>query len=123
MARRIIRDEGLLVGGSSGATMWAAIQVAKTLPADKRVVVIFVDSVRNYISKFLNDDWLLENDFISQEQYDELNTSSYNKKEIYGDNKLINELELTFYKPLTLEISCHDAIESLKAQGTECVCF
>ena len=49
IARRLIRDEGLLVGGSSGATVWAAIEVAKRLGAGKRVVAILPDSIRNYM--------------------------------------------------------------------------
>jgi len=64
MARRLIREEGLLCGGSSGSTMWAAVQVARSLPAGKRVVVILADSVRNYMSKFLNDDWMIERGFL-----------------------------------------------------------
>ncbi len=63
-ARRLIREEGLLCGGSSGATMWAALQVAKELPADKRVVVLLADSIRNYMSKHLNDGWMQKNKFM-----------------------------------------------------------
>lgn len=66
MSRRIIREEGLLVGGSAGSAMCAAIEVCKDLPADKRVVVLFSDSVRNYMTKFLNNDYMLENGFYDQ---------------------------------------------------------
>jgi len=66
MSRRIIREEGLLVGGSSGSAMCAAIEVCKDLPAEKRVVVLFADSVRNYMTKFLNNDYMLENGFYDQ---------------------------------------------------------
>lgn len=69
-ARRLIKEEGLLVGGSSGSVMYAALQIAKDLPEDKRVVCIFVDSVRNYMTKFLNDDWMIENKFIDQDEID-----------------------------------------------------
>ncbi|MEQ1821439.1 MAG: pyridoxal-phosphate dependent enzyme [Fimbriimonadaceae bacterium] len=61
MARRLIKDEGLLVGGSSGSVVWAALQVAKDAPAGSRMVVILADSVRNYMSKFLQDSWLEAN--------------------------------------------------------------
>lgn len=53
MSRRLIREEGLLCGGSSGSAMHAALQVAKRLKAGQRLVVILPDSVRNYMSKFL----------------------------------------------------------------------
>lgn len=64
MARRLIREEGLLVGGSSGSTMWAALEVAKTAKPGARIVVILADSVRNYMSKFLLDSWMREKGFM-----------------------------------------------------------
>ena len=66
MARAMIRKEGLLCGGSCGATLWAALQEAKNLRADQRCVVILADSVRNYMTKFLEDDWMEEREFIQQ---------------------------------------------------------
>lgn len=64
MARRLIRSEGLLVGGSSGSAMWAAVQLCKQLPADKRVVVVLPDGIRNYMTKFVSDGWMIEKGFI-----------------------------------------------------------
>lgn len=64
MARRLIREEGLLVGGSSGAVMWAALEVAKNAPAGSRIVVVLADSIRNYMSKFLLDSWMREKGFL-----------------------------------------------------------
>ena len=66
MARRLIRQEGLLVGGSSGTAVVAALQVAKRLGPDKRIVVILPDSVRNYLTKFVDDRWMRENGFTEQ---------------------------------------------------------
>ena len=63
MARRLIREEGLLCGGSSGAAMAAALQAAQSLGPGQRCVVLLADSVRNYMSKFLSDDWMKENGF------------------------------------------------------------
>jgi cystathionine beta-synthase len=63
MARKLIREEGLLVGGSSGSAMVAALKVAANLSSGQRCVVILPDSVRNYMSKFLNDDWMRINNF------------------------------------------------------------
>ena len=59
-ARRLIREEGLLVGGSSGAAMWAALQAAKTLKKGQKCLVILPDSIRNYMSKFVSDSWMKE---------------------------------------------------------------
>lgn len=67
MARRLIKEEGLLCGGSSGASAWGAIQAAKTLEAGQRCVVILADSVRNYMTKFLNDDWMIDNEFTDEQ--------------------------------------------------------
>jgi cystathionine beta-synthase/cysteine synthase A len=58
MAKRLIREEGLLVGGSSGAAVCGVLQAAKNLPAEANVVVILPDSIRNYLSKFVDDKWL-----------------------------------------------------------------
>ncbi|MDP3558971.1 MAG: pyridoxal-phosphate dependent enzyme [Legionellaceae bacterium] len=60
MARRLIREEGLLVGGSSGAALWATLQVAKTLQKGQKCLVILPDSIRNYLSKFASDTWMQE---------------------------------------------------------------
>jgi cystathionine beta-synthase len=65
MARRITREEGLLVGGSSGTAAVAAVKLAKTLPKDAIVVVIFPDSGRGYMSKIFNDDWMIANGFLA----------------------------------------------------------
>ncbi len=59
-ARRITREEGILVGGSSGTAMHAAALVARDLPEDALVVVIFPDTGRNYLSKLYSDGWLLQ---------------------------------------------------------------
>lgn len=63
-ARELIRKEGLLCGGSSGSAVAAALKVAKDLPADKRVVVLLPDSIRNYMTKFVSDQWMETRDFL-----------------------------------------------------------
>jgi cystathionine beta-synthase len=63
VARQLIRQEGLLVGGSSGSAVWAALQVAKELGEGKRVVVILPDSIRNYLTKFVDDRWMRQQGF------------------------------------------------------------
>jgi cystathionine beta-synthase len=66
MARRLIRREGLLVGGSSGSAMWATIQYAKKMQPGQRVLTILPDGVRNYMTKFLDDKWMEVNRFTDE---------------------------------------------------------
>ncbi len=63
MARRLIREEGLLVGGSSGTTVWAALRVANRLDEKQNCLVILPDSIRNYLSKFVDDTWMKKEGF------------------------------------------------------------
>jgi cystathionine beta-synthase len=60
MARRITREEGILVGSSSGTAVVAALTVASELPMDATIVVILPDTGRNYLSKAYSDTWLLQ---------------------------------------------------------------
>jgi len=60
MARRLIKEEGLLCGGSSGSALVGAIKAAKDLKEGQRCVVILPDSLRNYMSKFLSDEWMTQ---------------------------------------------------------------
>lgn len=64
MARRLVREEGLLVGGSSGSAVWAALQVARRLNEGERCLVILPDSIRNYLTKFVDNDWMKEQGFL-----------------------------------------------------------
>lgn len=62
-ARELIKKEGLLVGGSCGTATYAALQSAKELNKTQKCLVILPDSIRNYLSKFINDDWMDKNQF------------------------------------------------------------
>jgi len=63
MARRLAREEGLFAGGSSGAAVHVATQVARELGPGKVVVVPLPDSGRAYVSKFYSDEWMRDNGF------------------------------------------------------------
>lgn len=65
MTRRLAREEGLLVGGSSGMAVVAALRVAKDLPDDAVVVVILPDSGRGYLAKIFNDQWMRSYGFLA----------------------------------------------------------
>jgi cystathionine beta-synthase len=63
-ARRVTREEGILVGGSAGTAVWAAVQVGRELSADDVVVVLIPDSGRGYLSKLYNDGWMADFGFL-----------------------------------------------------------
>ncbi|EDQ91408.1 uncharacterized protein MONBRDRAFT_14886, partial [Monosiga brevicollis MX1] len=96
-SRRMIRDEGLLCGGSSGSAMSAAIEAARDLKEGQRCVVILPDSIRNYMTKFLNDDWMFD-----RGEWTSLPVTSMPQK---------------FPMTLDPDVTCHHATEILKREG------
>jgi cystathionine beta-synthase len=66
-ARRLAREEGLLSGGSGGTSVYAAVQIAKRLGPGKKVLMMIPDSGRNYLSKFYDDNWMLEHGFLERQ--------------------------------------------------------
>ncbi|KAL6937421.1 cystathionine beta-synthase [Hanseniaspora osmophila] len=97
-ARQLIAEEGLLVGGSSGSAFEAMVEYVKEHPelTEKDVlVVIFPDSIRSYLTKFVDDEWLKKND-LWDDEFDEIingkkraraaaatNNASSNEKDLY----------------------------------------
>jgi cystathionine beta-synthase len=67
VARQLIRQEGLLCGGSSGSAVWAAMQVARDFPKGARILVLLADGIRNYMTKFVEDRWMRENGFLEED--------------------------------------------------------
>jgi cystathionine beta-synthase len=64
MARRLAREEGILVGGSGGTAVHAAVKVAEHLPGDRTIVTLLPDTGRNYLSKLFSDQWMREQGFL-----------------------------------------------------------
>jgi cystathionine beta-synthase len=62
--RKLVLEEGILGGGSSGAALWGVLKLAKTLDKPARIVTIFPDSASRYLSTIFNDRWMKENDFL-----------------------------------------------------------
>ncbi|RME07581.1 MAG: cystathionine beta-synthase [Anaerolineae bacterium] len=62
--RRIVREEGIFCGGSSGAALAGAMRYAAALPADRLVVVLFPDSGSRYLSKIFDNEWMRENGYL-----------------------------------------------------------
>lgn len=120
LARRLIAEEGLLVGGSSGSALAALAQAAQDFKftKDDVVVVVFPDSIRNYLSKFADDDWLAANNLLDSKAESELGDSkaSTGDSDPYG-GATVRALRL---KPVTSVPSsspCADAIETMRDRG------
>jgi len=67
-ARRLSQEEGIFAGGSAGAAVFAALQVAEKLKEDQTIVVILPDTGRNYIHKLYSDDWMTEYGFLESKE-------------------------------------------------------
>lgn len=111
MSRRLIKEEGLLCGGSSGGSMWAAVQMAKKykMGKDKRIVVVLADSVRNYMTKFLVDKWMVQHKFLEDPRAKELANTWWASKTV---------ADLCPSAPITCDkdFSCKQAIQVMKDQ-------
>ncbi|KAK9479939.1 hypothetical protein V1514DRAFT_326920 [Lipomyces japonicus] len=63
LSRRLIAEEGILCGGSSGSALASVLKYARDLDANETVVVVFPDSIRSYLTKFVSDEWMRDNGF------------------------------------------------------------
>jgi len=66
--RRLAQEEGILAGGSSGAAVFAALQVAEKLKVNQTVVVILPDTGRNYLNRIYSDEWMTEYGFLESKE-------------------------------------------------------
>ena len=69
LSRRLIKEEGLLCGGSAGSALYAALKEAEVLKEGMNCVVLLADGVRNYMTKFVDDRWMKENNFTGPEAF------------------------------------------------------
>ncbi|KAI4495492.1 hypothetical protein M0802_008706 [Mischocyttarus mexicanus] len=104
-ARMLIKQEGLLCGGSSGAALSAFLKIAKDIPASKRVVIVLPDGIRNYMTKFVSDNWMKIRDFL------DIPSDESNK---WWCNYPVSILSMS--KPLLLNktVTCQEAINIFK---------
>lgn len=68
MARRLVREEGLFCGGSSGSCVHIAVQIAREIGPGKTVVTVLPDSATRYTTKFLNDAWMKDYGFLGSDR-------------------------------------------------------
>ncbi len=96
MARRLMAEEGMMCGGSSGTAMWAAIKYIKenNIGKGKRCVVLLPDNIRNYMTKHLNDDWMYERGYITESECAAGATSDLIPNTDWGQDKTVASLNL-----------------------------
>ncbi|KAF7990105.1 hypothetical protein HCN44_009094 [Aphidius gifuensis] len=103
MARLLIKEEGLLCGGSSGAAVISALKFAKDLPANKRIVVLLPDGIRNYMTKFVSDHWMEARGFMEPPAPKEANKWWWNLP--------VSSINFVKQKPLSQGATCQYALE------------
>ncbi|KAI8907809.1 tryptophan synthase beta subunit-like PLP-dependent enzyme, partial [Gorgonomyces haynaldii] len=112
MARRLIREEGLLCGGSAGAAVVGALQVCKTLKKGQRCVVLLADSVRNYMTKFLSDDWMKLNGY-----HDAKSEQIEQEKKNRWQGATIRDLNLNPAVSISSTTTNQEAVSIMQANG------
>eukprot|EP00356_Strombidium_inclinatum_P013715 CAMPEP_0170493560 /NCGR_PEP_ID=MMETSP0208-20121228/14095_1 /TAXON_ID=197538 /ORGANISM="Strombidium inclinatum, Strain S3" /LENGTH=485 /DNA_ID=CAMNT_0010769505 /DNA_START=23 /DNA_END=1477 /DNA_ORIENTATION=+ len=114
-ARKMIRHEGFLCGGSSGTAMAAAVQYIKdnNIGEGKRCVVICPDNIRNYITKFVNNDWMFEHGFISENDCLEASIPKLVPHNVWGKEFKIKDITLNEAVFLQDNTSCKDSIDQM----------
>lgn len=122
-ARRLIAEEGLLAGGSSGSAIAAMVKAARelNLGKDDVIVTILPDSIRSYLSKFVDDDWLAANDLLPPTPPPEP-TSQPSRRESMTQNDQfrgarVRDLRLKPVQTVTSDSPCSSAIEVMREKG------
>ncbi|KAF5404504.1 Cystathionine beta-synthase [Paragonimus heterotremus] len=112
MTRRLIKEEGLLCGGSSGAAVVGAIRAAKEFGFGKgrRIVVILPDAIRNYMTKILSDEWMFSKGFLDLPE-----SLDYRSRWMKLDTK---NLLRSIKRPLELDLKTR-IVEALKEMKEE----
>ena len=101
MARRVAREEGLLIGGSCGTAVWAALEVARDATPDDLVVTLIPDSGRGYLSKIFSDAWMAEYGFTS------------------GDGAHVGDVASGPFTVVAPAMTVGEAVEVLRAAGRQ----
>lgn len=95
-ARRIIKEEGMLVGSTAGANLVACLDYIKkhNIGEGKRCVIICADNIRNHITKFVNNDWLTERGYMTEQECMERNIPRLIPYKQWGQDFKISDLPL-----------------------------
>ncbi len=110
MARKLIAEEGLLCGGSSGSAVVAALEAAKDLKEGQRCVVILPDGVRNYLTKFMDDNWMSERHYGNYVDDDD----SHHKKAWFWNESIRELVKGMNVESVSPNTKCFEAISIMK---------
>lgn len=111
MARRLIKEEGLLCGGSSGAAMVSALKAAKKLKKGQKCVILLPDNIRNYMTKLVQDTWL------------EIRNLKDPKNVVgfpWWDIQLGNSLDLVKRNTVNVSMTCQEVATYLNEKNLYC---
>jgi len=121
MARRLLREEGFMCGGSSGCAMHAAVQYIKEHPEvnveGNCVVVVLPDNIRNYMTKHLNDDWMYERDYITEKECAKAYEPQFIPNNDWGQDRTVKDLDLHLAQFLPITTTCGDAMNLMRQKG------
>ncbi|XP_019875211.1 cystathionine beta-synthase [Aethina tumida] len=106
MARRLAKEEGIFGGGTSGANLSACLNVAKEFDETKKVVVIFPDSIKYYLTRFVQDPWME----IRQYQL------CVNKQKTWWWNFSLKNMHMSPVTSLKSTTSCHRVLHEFRKQ-------
>lgn len=109
MVRRLIREEGILAGGTSGAILAGALTAAKDLKEGQKCVIILPDGIRNYMTKFVTDNWMEAKGF----------QMVVNEHNHWWWNHTVNELDVPKVEAIKSSTTCIDALKFLKSNGLD----
>jgi cystathionine beta-synthase len=119
MARRLTREEGLFVGGSSGLNVALAVRVAKRIEnPDALIVAILADTGERYLSKFYNDEWLRENRLLEPER---MTAGEVVDRKDGGAPPLVSVLPGATTREALALITQHDISQVPVCEGDRCI--
>ncbi|HEY9772849.1 MAG TPA: cystathionine beta-synthase [Planktothrix sp.] len=98
--RRVAREEGILVGGSCGTAIYAALQISKNLTEKDVVVVLLPDGGRGYLSKMYSEDWMRENGFMPTPEFS------------YYASDLLDRKTASGKVPEMITVNANDSVQS-----------
>jgi len=122
-ARRLLKEEGLMCGGSSGSAFWGAVEWIKKnkIGKGKRCVVLCPDNIRNYMTKHLSNDWMYERNYMTEEECASASLNEYVPNTDWGQDltagDLVNTLKLKEAVFLDAETPISDVVDKMLSSG------
>lgn len=121
MARRLMKEEGLMCGGSSGQAMWGALEYIKKnkIGKGKTVVVVLADGIRNYMTKHLSADWMYERGYINEDDCTEAYADNLIPCQDWGQDLKVKDLKLKEVQFMNVTDTCEHALAKMRETGFE----